>query len=404
MRKITFIILLLNFHLCIGQSFDKGDIVKDLKFSNVINSEVKNFNIADYFGKIVILEFWATWCAPCIPSMDHINSIQEKYYKDIEVIAITYDTPERINKYVKNKPSSIKFVSDLDERYNKFFPHNGIPHTVIIGKNNELLAITSPEELTSNVVATLVAENKFIGNEKITLTNGGFDYTKDYFPPGETTNERFMLQPALKNGMPTTRNFNKGEYKDRRVTFINMSILNIIKFAYDLSSDNSYELIGITKQELKSKRYCLDIIVTKGKNIKDFMRANLENAFPEVTLSKKAGNIEVLELQKHLENSLNLDKGTATNSASNYGVTRLNSYHKTNVTIDDFTNDYLNKFISPIFNKPIVNTTNIVGRYNIDFEFQLEDSKSFKRELGKLGLRLTPVTRRGDVLVIKSQN
>jgi thiol-disulfide isomerase/thioredoxin len=66
--------------------------------------------IADYKGKIVFLEFWGTWCGPCLMSIPHYVALQEKYSDKLRVVAIE-TTPENtraeLQAYVKDPASHI---------------------------------------------------------------------------------------------------------------------------------------------------------------------------------------------------------------------------------------------------------------------------------------------------------
>lgn len=57
-------------------------------------TEVK---LSDYLGKIVILDFWATWCAPCVKSIPDLISIQDEYEDELVVIGISLDQPATQN-------------------------------------------------------------------------------------------------------------------------------------------------------------------------------------------------------------------------------------------------------------------------------------------------------------------
>lgn len=407
LNKIKLVVLLLclmsnNYAQTNNTPIRIGDKVPDYTFDNLVNSKSSSVNLSDLKGKPIILEFWATWCGPCIPAMDKLAKLKSKFKGKINVIAVTYDKISRIETYVKNKPSDIIFYSDLKESVKSIFPHSSIPHTVIINSNGELIAETSPDELNENVISQLIKTNTFTGNQKKKTSRGGFDYMADYFPP-KNENKRFLLQPPLKNGMAITKLVSKGEYKDRRVTFINSSVLRILKYAYGIVSNEAYELDGVSLSELKSAKYCLDVIVPKGKDIKAFMRTKLNDAFPDIVLSAKNKELEVLKLIKIPGEKINLISSKGSKNTSESKIMRISSYHKSNVTIDDFTNDYLNRFLAPVFKSEIINATNLTGRYDIDFEFAVEDPKSFKTELAKLGLKLVPSKKETEVLVIKNR-
>ena len=67
-----------------------GDAAPDFKLYTLDGDEVK---LSDYLGKVVILDFWATWCAPCRKGIPDLISIQNEYKDDLVVIGISFDQP-----------------------------------------------------------------------------------------------------------------------------------------------------------------------------------------------------------------------------------------------------------------------------------------------------------------------
>ena len=101
-------------------------------------------NLGDYSGKLVIVNFWATWCKPCKEEMPSLDSLSQN--KDIKNLIIFPVNIENIN-YEKTK----KFFSDLNvKKLEIFFDPNlnfvkelklrGVPTTVIINKRGEEFA------------------------------------------------------------------------------------------------------------------------------------------------------------------------------------------------------------------------------------------------------------------------
>tara|TARA_B100001173_G_scaffold290878_1_gene281828 strand:- start:185 stop:724 length:540 start_codon:yes stop_codon:yes gene_type:complete len=104
----------------------------------------KELNLKDYHGKLIIINFWATWCAPCkreMPSLDQLY--QNKNFKNLEVFAINVEEG--------NIQKAKIFFSDLDiEKLEVFFDYNlnfvnefklrGVPTTVLINKKGEEFA------------------------------------------------------------------------------------------------------------------------------------------------------------------------------------------------------------------------------------------------------------------------
>ena len=101
-------------------------------------------SLKDYYGKLLIINFWATWCAPCkkeMPSLDSLYS--DNSFKNLEVIAVNMEQP--------NTEKTKKFFDDLnienmslffDSKFNlvKLFSLRGIPTTIFFNREGREFA------------------------------------------------------------------------------------------------------------------------------------------------------------------------------------------------------------------------------------------------------------------------
>ena len=114
---------------------------KDVFFKNRLDEEI---NLSNYNGKLILMNFWATWCEPCkeeMPSLDKLAVDQN--FKNLEILAINIGQ-EKINKieefYNKTKIEKLDIFYDTDVRLAKKFLLRGVPTTLIINKEGKEIA------------------------------------------------------------------------------------------------------------------------------------------------------------------------------------------------------------------------------------------------------------------------
>lgn len=81
--------------------FIKSDKAPDFSLKSVDGKIVK---LSDYKGKVIILDFWATWCPPCRKGIPDLISIQKEFKNDVVIIGISLDS----DKTIKDVPGFIK--------------------------------------------------------------------------------------------------------------------------------------------------------------------------------------------------------------------------------------------------------------------------------------------------------
>ena len=114
---------------------------EDLTF---FNSKKEQINLNDFKGKLILLNFWATWCAPCreeMPSLDKLSS--EKNFNNLEILPINVGS-EKISKskifFEEVGIKNLKIYHDIDMRLPKKLLLRGLPTTLLINKKGEEFA------------------------------------------------------------------------------------------------------------------------------------------------------------------------------------------------------------------------------------------------------------------------
>jgi thiol-disulfide isomerase/thioredoxin len=104
----------------------------------------KQIKLDVFEGYFVIVNFWATWCSPCIMEMPSLDRAAERLVKNnVLVIAISQDEggPTQVKPFLDRlKLRKIQILYDLDSKSSRDFAIRGLPTTVLLSPNGEILA------------------------------------------------------------------------------------------------------------------------------------------------------------------------------------------------------------------------------------------------------------------------
>lgn len=99
------------------------------------SGSVYDFSTAE--GKVVVINFWATWCPPCIAEMPSLEKLYTKYKDDVVFLFVTNDDKELVTKFKQNK--NYTFPSYLPiTNTNNLFQVKSIPRTFVIDKTGNI--------------------------------------------------------------------------------------------------------------------------------------------------------------------------------------------------------------------------------------------------------------------------
>jgi peroxiredoxin len=101
----------------------------------------KLHKLSDYRGKVVFLNFWATWCPPCreeIPSMERLNEVLGS--KDFVMLAINTDENIKdLESFVKEHPHNFTVLSDADGKIQQLYKVIKFPETFVIDRQGRIV-------------------------------------------------------------------------------------------------------------------------------------------------------------------------------------------------------------------------------------------------------------------------
>src|SRR4030042_3681066 len=162
-RKIIYSTLLIIPILLLGcrSNADSSKIAPDFTLKDLSGNSV---SLQQYRGKVVLLDFWATWCQPCRYSIPELVDIQDKYRdKGLVVIGISVDDPRKVtNKYIaafKEKYKVNYTILRADEKISAtYFGKRNFPIPTIFLINREGMIVNKHTGFIPGAVEKLLTK------------------------------------------------------------------------------------------------------------------------------------------------------------------------------------------------------------------------------------------------------
>jgi thiol-disulfide isomerase/thioredoxin len=384
MKKILIIILFVTQHVCAQQ------------FNNILNAPVKKAQLSDFKGKIVIVDFWATWCGSCIAAMPHLQQLQTKYKNELQVIAVNDETVIRTAAYLKSKPSNLWFAVDTGEIIAAQYPHQLIPHDILIDADGKVIAATDPEQITENVIDSLLHHREVHVVAKIDDLENPDDLIKHYFFAADSTQNRFMMQGSVKGGQGfSTVWLNDPVFSGRRLTCFNLSLATLYRLA---NNDFPYNrTIDSTRSGKNPPSYCLDIIVKNKAGLLPVLRKELAARFDiHAGIVNMKKNVQVLTISN--QDKFKTIPRNATGKRTYYS--RHGEIDQQCITMSDFAK-YLESYGTGAIT---LDSTVNHDKLDIKFTFQPENPQSLTDVLAGMGLVLKKQQCMVPMLVLYKQD
>lgn len=113
-------------------------IIHDAVFEDLDGNEIQ---VSDFKGKVVLVDFWETWCGPCLQVFPAMDSLQNEYSDDFVMIAanlVTSDSPEDVQQFKDGNDYTFTYALDVNNIGDKVITH-GIPFKVFIDPQGYLI-------------------------------------------------------------------------------------------------------------------------------------------------------------------------------------------------------------------------------------------------------------------------
>ncbi|WP_316828756.1 TlpA disulfide reductase family protein [Pedobacter miscanthi] len=205
-KNIIFPLLLML--LCTGAAAQQkirplqiGDRLEDRSLEGVLNHKGGSGKLSALWKDgLLIIDFWATWCVPCIREMHELDSLKKLPGASFNALMVTGETPGLASAFLSRQGlelTSLVIVA-RDTLLRQLFPHRLIPHNVWIDRTGTVRAITGSEEVSAANIAHFLAGENIRATEK--KDNLNFSALEEFHLGDSSFTYRSIISPNI-NGI-----------------------------------------------------------------------------------------------------------------------------------------------------------------------------------------------------------
>lgn len=122
-----------------NMEIDEGERVHVNSFDwQLIDMQGNTINVNSLDGKVIIVNFWATWCPPCIAEMPAFQSLYNDYQNKVEFLFVANDDESKVRKFIADKKYTFPVYFAKTKRPEEL-QSNSLPTTYIISKNSKIV-------------------------------------------------------------------------------------------------------------------------------------------------------------------------------------------------------------------------------------------------------------------------
>lgn len=357
-----------------------GDASPPLAFASTLQAPPANrISLTGLRGKVVVLEFWATWCGPCVVEMPHLNALADAFQGRVQFISIDDEAPAVVQRFLPKQPIHGWLAFDPTRRVFTRYHVRSRPTTVVIGRSGRVLMVGTPRDVTPAVLTAALQTRSPAAKLAETMI--------PVRAAPASTEPAALLSISIR-AAPLSEHFVMGS-DDAKVTILNGHPLDIIGLTFN-AQPTEISVAGT----LPNQGYDIQ---TDGPGVKE----------AEILEATGHAFAAMLGLRVHWEDQtrdvfdLVLAPATpvalaaTTSTHGEYASYQDDHLHDVKVSMKD-----LAAHLGRVLGTQVVDTTDLSGRYDVDFKVKARDMADMQRALAPLGLRLVSDRRVLRTLVV----
>jgi len=405
-----------------------GQKIPDILLKNVHNYKTKTAKISDFEGKLLILDFWATWCSPCVAMLPKMDMLQRKFDGKLQFLSVTYQAEKEVlpflTRFIEQQKAGYSIPSIFeDQDLHLLFPHQQLPHYVWIGPDGIVKAITGDEEVTEAIIAKSLTGETMKLTEKIdVISKVPYDCTKPFLINNNGGDGKNLVYHS--NFAGYSEHLGGGGFcgpevneRGKRLVLFNMSIPWFYKNAYGDGTSKFYNSNRL-KLEVKDQgklicgksgapalewmklgnvfSYELFVPAYMADQFFQIMREDLKRIFPQYKAKVGMRKVKCLALIRITSDDRIKTKDPLAKSAIEFDLVGMKL---SNALLSDFV-DQMQMFYQQRSPMPIIDETHYKGKVDLLIKGGLGNMDKVNAAIGEYGLQFKEVERKLEMLII----
>lgn len=407
-----------------------GDKVPEVFFKKIINYKREACGLFDLKGKLLILDFWSTWCSSCIKAFPKMDFIQKSIGDRLLIMTVGFNSGDNndIEDFINKRKGTSQEMSlptivqtKSDSILRKLFPSVGFPHEVWIDSTGTVIALTGAAEVNKeNISSVLRGEELKLPSYKMPKL---FD-PANYYISGEKRKEDFVngivsIFTPYNDSLTNMISFGTQiDSTSKNIFLVNTPVLDMYCSAYSsFNPGHNFKRILINAGSTHFYKNWDELEGKSGWEVDKFMRENLfcyQLVTPKDRSTLELQKYMIADLDKYLKISSHLEKRQVVSLGLYISDERKINYSKQQKIVYEFgepkqlkgkfRNITLNKladFLDSRLKAHVFDKTNCLKPIDLDLDIENPDDMMLLKEiLKKNGLELRETVSEIDFLIL----
>lgn len=140
--------------------YKTGDKPADFPVAKILNHSTGSSSLAGLNDRLLILDFFGTWCAPCIRALPKLTSLQQRYPDQIRIVLVSDEPEEKLQAFIKQRADfSLPVVVDESKQFTQAFQPPAYPYTIVMNRAGKIIAIPAQEQLYEATIGQWLADS-----------------------------------------------------------------------------------------------------------------------------------------------------------------------------------------------------------------------------------------------------